>query len=75
MTDLLQTTVFPMVCGARDVTFEGGCTWPGFPSFVPLVVDYLFARKFRSVWRFNPSTMYGKPQPLHFLPKTEGSVN
>lgn len=63
-----KTKAMPLVCGARDVTFEGGCSWPGFPFFVPYMVDYLFAGKYRSVWRFNPSTMHGNPRPLHFLP-------
>ncbi|PMD50073.1 uncharacterized protein K444DRAFT_638277 [Hyaloscypha bicolor E] len=66
-----KTTIFPLVCGARDTTYEGGCSWPGFPFFVPYMVDYVFAGKHRSVWRFNPSTMQGKPRPLLFLPSEE----
>jgi len=64
-----KTEVFPLVCGGIDNTYEGGASWPGFPVFVPYMVDYLFARKYRSVWRFNPCTIYGKPRPLPFLPK------
>jgi hypothetical protein len=46
---------------------KGGTRGPGFPFFVPYMVDYLFGGKYRSVWRFNPSTMTGYPRPLHFL--------
>ncbi|KAB5542736.1 hypothetical protein GE09DRAFT_1136345, partial [Coniochaeta sp. 2T2.1] len=64
-----KTKVLPLVCGARDVTYEGGCTWPRFPFFVPYMIDWMFTGEYKSVWRFNPSTIHGKPRPLHFLPK------
>ena len=28
-----------------------------------------FSGKYRLVWRFNPSTVYGQPRPLVFLSK------
>jgi hypothetical protein len=58
----------PFALGAIDKTFEGGMhDFPGVPWVMIYILDLVFARKYRSVWRFCPSTIYGQPRPLQFI--------
>jgi hypothetical protein len=60
--------MFPLAFGCMDKGFEGGqYKFPPVPGVVNYVVNYWFARKHKSAWRFNPSDMWGNPRPLHFL--------
>lgn len=64
--------MFPLAFGCMDRGFEGGrLNFPPAPAFVNYVVKYWFARKHKSVWRFNPCDMWGIPRPLFFLPKND----
>jgi hypothetical protein len=64
--------MFPLAFGCIDNGFEEGRhKFPPVPGFVRYVVKYWFARKHRSVWRFNPCDMWGNPRELFFLPKGE----
>jgi hypothetical protein len=57
-----------MGLGANDRTFEGGKhNWPPFPWFVPYMVKYFFARRYKGSWRFSPCTLDGQPRPLEFV--------
>lgn len=59
--------VLPCGLGAIDRTFEGGKhNFPPFPFFVPYLVNYVFARRYRGSWRFSPCTMFGQPRELAF---------
>ena len=62
--------MFPLAFGCIDKGFEAGQhKFPPVPKLVNFVVKYWFARKHRSVWRFNPCDMWGTPRPLVFLPE------
>jgi hypothetical protein len=65
-----QTTkdmILPMVMGCADNKFEGGIhSFPPFPFFVPYLIDWWFASKYRGSWRFCPCDMHGTPRPLEF---------
>jgi len=57
----------PLVFGTADRSFEGGMhDFPSVPFFVPYVIHYLFARRYRGAWRFNPCTMWRDPRELAF---------
>jgi hypothetical protein len=59
--------VLPCALGGNDRTFEGGKhNFPEFPFFVPYLVNYYYARKYRGAWRFCPCTMFGVPKELEF---------
>lgn len=62
--------MFPLAFGCVDKGFEAGQhKFPPAPGFMSFVVKYWFARKHKSVWRFNPCDMWGTPRSLHFLPQ------
>jgi hypothetical protein len=58
----------PCALGCVDRTYEGGIHkyFPPWPFFVPYMVNYVFARKYRGAWRFCPSNTWGAPRPLKF---------
>ena len=58
-----------MVMGGTDASYEGGAKWPPVPFFLNYAVHYVLARKYQSVWRFNPSDAWGKRKPLAFMPE------
>jgi hypothetical protein len=63
----LQYRIAPLVFGTADRSFEGGMhDFPSVPFIVPYVIHYLFGRRYRGVWRFNPSTAWRDPQEMAF---------
>jgi hypothetical protein len=55
------------VFGTADRTFEGGIhDFPSVPFFVPYVIHYVFERKHRGAWRYNPSDAWRDPKELAF---------
>ncbi|GAM83325.1 hypothetical protein ANO11243_013120 [Dothideomycetidae sp. 11243] len=57
----------PLVFGTADRNFEGGVhNFPAVPFFVPWIIHYVFARRYRGAWRFNPCTMWRDRQELAF---------
>lgn len=63
--------VLPCVLGGIDKSFEGGKhNFPPFPWFVPYLVHYYFARRYRGSWRFAPCTMFGQRRELPFAKDT-----
>jgi len=63
----LQSTMLPLAFGSWDKTCPGSQNFPVVPFFVPYMSAYLFSRKYKSVWRFNPCDAWSRPRPLHFL--------
>jgi hypothetical protein len=62
-----QNRIAPLVFGTADRTYEGGMhDFPSVPFFVPYVIHHIFGRKYRGVWRYNPSTAWRDPKPLAF---------
>jgi len=62
-----KSRVLPNGLGAIDKSFEGGKhNFPPFPFFVPYLVNYVFARKYKGSWRFSPCTMFGEKRELPF---------
>ncbi|PYI09264.1 hypothetical protein BO78DRAFT_338026 [Aspergillus sclerotiicarbonarius CBS 121057] len=62
-----KNVVPPMVLGLRDITFEGGNSWPAMPPMSAWFVHYIFARKHAGAWRFLPCDTWGNPRPLAFV--------
>ncbi|KAK3115502.1 hypothetical protein LTR53_005078 [Teratosphaeriaceae sp. CCFEE 6253] len=62
--------IAPLVFGTADRTFEGGMhDFPAVPFFVPYIIHYVFARRHRGAWRYNPSTLWRDPKELAFMGK------
>jgi hypothetical protein len=64
-------SIYPLGMGNVDWAFEGGNNFPEIPFFVPYLVHYVFGSRYRSVWRFNPNTLFGEKRPLVFLPRED----
>ena len=63
----------PLVLGCQDKHFLLDEEPARFPKLSPLAcffVDLTLARRHASVWRFNPSNMYGEPRKLPGPPVT-----
>lgn len=59
--------IAPLVFGTADRSFEGGThDFPSVPFFVPYVIHYVFARKHRGAWRFNPCTLWRDRRELAY---------
>ncbi|KAF2118011.1 hypothetical protein BDV96DRAFT_407548 [Lophiotrema nucula] len=59
--------IAPLVFGTADRSFEGGMhDFPSVPFFVPYIIHYLFARRYRGAWRFNPCTIWRDRRELAF---------
>ncbi|KAF2804119.1 uncharacterized protein BDZ99DRAFT_546101 [Mytilinidion resinicola] len=59
--------IAPLVFGTSDRTFEGGMhDFPSVPFFVPYIIQHVFARRHRGVWRYNPCTIWRDPRELAF---------
>ncbi|GAB7334863.1 hypothetical protein MBLNU13_g06764t2 [Cladosporium sp. NU13] len=59
--------IAPLVFGTADRSFEGGIhDFPSVPFFVPYVIHYVFARKYRGAWRFNPCTLWRDRRELAY---------
>ncbi|KAF1985214.1 hypothetical protein K402DRAFT_357706 [Aulographum hederae CBS 113979] len=59
--------IAPLVFGTADRSFEGGMhDFPSVPFFVPYIIHYLFGRRYRGAWRFNPCTMWRDRRELAF---------
>ena len=58
-------TLYPLVMGTADHQY-GGESWPAVPFFVRYLVRYWYERRWRGVWRFNPSDTWGVPRGLAF---------
>ncbi|KIW90461.1 uncharacterized protein Z519_09107 [Cladophialophora bantiana CBS 173.52] len=59
--------IAPLVFGTADRSFEGGLhDFPSVPFFVPCIIHYLFARRHRGAWRFNPCTIWRDRRELAF---------
>jgi hypothetical protein len=59
----------PLLIGCSDATFQlDGQTmpFPPVPFFFPYLVRFVFGRLYAGSWRFCPSDVFGKPQPLRF---------
>ncbi|KAF2871449.1 hypothetical protein BDV95DRAFT_572048 [Massariosphaeria phaeospora] len=57
----------PLVFGTADRNYEGGIhDFPSVPFFVPYVIHYLFGRRYKGAWRFNPCTMWRDRRELAF---------
>ena len=70
MEDLRQYTVYPMVMGTIDDTYENGMhkgLFPPTPWFVPYLIKYWYERRHEGSWRFSPCDGFGKPRELMFL--------
>lgn len=64
----LKSRTLPFGLGANDTTFEGGTyKFPKFPWFIPILTGWVFWWKYRTVWRFNPCTVWGIPRELEFV--------
>jgi len=65
----LQYTIAPFVLGTHDATWDKDKAlgaWPPMPWFVPYLVRWLFAGKYRSWWQFAPNDLHSKPRDLPF---------
>ncbi|KAK3716324.1 hypothetical protein LTR37_006474 [Vermiconidia calcicola] len=59
--------IAPLVFGTADRNFEGGMhNFPAVPFFVPYIIHYLYGRRYRGAWRFNPCTMWRDRRELAF---------
>lgn len=59
--------IAPLVFGTADRSFEGGMhDFPSVPFFVPYVIHYVFAQRYRGVWRFNPCTIWRDRRTLAY---------
>lgn len=59
--------IAPLVFGTADRSFEGGIhDFPSVPFFVPYVIHYVFARRYRGAWRFNPCTLWRDRRELAY---------
>jgi hypothetical protein len=62
-----QQRIAPLIFGTADRNFENGAhDFPAVPFFVPWVIHYVFARRHRGAWRFNPCTMWRERRELEF---------
>jgi hypothetical protein len=62
-----QQRIAPLVFGTADRNFENGAhDFPAVPFFVPWVIHYVFARRHRGAWRFNPCTLWRERRELEF---------
>ena len=62
-----QYRIGPLVFGTADRNFEGGMhNFPSVPFFVPFVIHYWFARRYRGAWQYNPCTMWRDRRELTF---------
>ncbi|KAF2010555.1 hypothetical protein BU24DRAFT_60701 [Aaosphaeria arxii CBS 175.79] len=63
----------PLVFGTADRSFEGGMhNFPPVPFFVPYIIHYVYGRKYRGAWRFNPCTIWRDPRDLAFQSNSPG---
>jgi Hemerythrin HHE cation binding domain len=69
------TTFLPVAMGCADITFprakEGSIV---FPFFLYYLTSFIFQKKHAGAWRFLPADLWGKPQPMTFLPKELGGL-
>ncbi|KIW11768.1 hypothetical protein PV08_09040 [Exophiala spinifera] len=66
--------IAPLVFGTADRSFEGGRhDFPAVPFFVPYIIQYVFARRNRGVWRFNPCTIWRDPRELAYTGARAGT--
>ena len=62
-----QYRIAPLVFGTADRSFEGGMhNFPAVPFFVPFIIHYVFGRRYRCAWRFNPCTAWRDRRELAF---------
>lgn len=59
--------IAPLVFGTADRSFEGGIhDFPSVPFVVPYVIHFVFARRYRGAWRFNPCTLWRDRRELAY---------
>jgi hypothetical protein len=64
---MIKQRIAPLVFGTADRSFEGGIhDFPSVPFFVPYVIHYVFARRYRGAWRFNPCTLWRDRRELAY---------
>jgi hypothetical protein len=65
---LLQYRIAPLVFGTADRSFECGVhDFPSVPFFVPYVIHFVFGRKYRGAWAFNPCTAWRDRRELPYV--------
>lgn len=56
--------------------FQGGIhNFPAVPFFVPHIISYVFARKHRGSWRYNPCTLWRDRRELAFTDNDSAMLN
>jgi len=60
----------PLAFGCQDLAFKidgKDAVFPSVPFFVPYLVHFLYARKYRQLWKFNPSSSFRVRRELKFV--------
>jgi hypothetical protein len=53
-----------MGCQDKNFLLDGEKRlFPEAPAVVPYIVDFFLSGRHKSVWQFNPSTLYAQPRP------------